>query len=142
MSIRRMFATAGVALLLAGVLRDTSAAPQAADAQVDVDRQFNDVVKPFMESYCVSCHGGEKPEAKFDLSKVTTMADVVADHPHWALVLDKLTARQMPPKDATEFPTPEARAKVINWIKAMRTADARKHAGDPGIVLARRLSNA
>jgi mono/diheme cytochrome c family protein len=142
MSIR-MFATAGVALLLAGILHDSSvAAPDAATPAGDVDRQFTDVVKPFMQSYCVSCHGGEKPEAHFDLSKVGTMADVTADHPHWQLVREKLLAKQMPPKDAVDFPSDQARQRVIDWVKAMRTSEARKNAGDAGIVLARRLSNA
>jgi len=42
------------------------------------------------------------------------------------------------------MPQPPAalRQQVIDWIKAMRAEEARKNAGDPGIVLARRLSNA
>ena len=31
---------------------------------------------------------------------------------------------------------------MIDWIAAVRSNEARKHAGDPGTVLARRLSNA
>ena len=39
-------------------------------------------------------------------------------------------------------PPAEARQQVIDWIQAMRANEARKNAGDPGRVLARRLSNA
>ena len=31
---------------------------------------------------------------------------------------------------------------MIDWLEAVRAEEARKHAGDPGLVLARRLSNA
>ncbi len=30
---------------------------------------------------------------------------------------------------------------MIDWVKAVRAEELRKHAGDPGPVLARRLSN-
>jgi hypothetical protein len=48
----------------------------------------------------------------------------------------------MPPDEAKHQPTPEARKKVIDWITTLRTHEAKKNAGDPGPVLARRLSNA
>ena len=68
---------------------------------------------------------------------------VVEDHPHWATVLEKLTAKEMPPKDAEAAARPPRRGRqVIDWIKAVRRSEAEKNAGDPGIVLARRLSNA
>src|SRR5262245_44181538 len=99
----------------------------------DLDQQFIATVKPFLGTYCVTCHGGAEPDAQFDLTKFNHLADVVQDHPHWALVLEKLSAKQMPPKEATEFPTDEARQQVIEWIKATRRAEAVRHAGDPGL---------
>src|SRR5262249_53436169 len=36
----------------------------------------------------------------------------------------------------------ELRQRVIDWIQAMRKHEAQRNAGDPGQVLARRLSNA
>jgi hypothetical protein len=52
-----------------------------------------------------------------------------------------LKAEQMPPKGMKQPPV-ELRTKVIDWIQSVRWSEARKNAGDPGIVLARRLSNA
>src|SRR6478752_1837774 len=66
---------------------------------------------------------------------------VTRDYPRWALVLDKLTAQQMPPKPVPP-PSAEARQQVIDWIQAVRAEELRKNAGDPGLVLPRRLSNA
>ena len=47
----------------------------------------------------------------------------------------------MPPKPMPPPPA-EARQQVIDWIQAVRAEEVRKNAGDPGLVLARRLSNA
>ena len=66
---------------------------------------------------------------------------MVQDHRHWALVLERLTAKEMPPEQGKQPPA-EARQKVIDWIEAALKDEARKNAGDPGLVLARRLSNA
>jgi hypothetical protein len=115
-------------------------AETASTPAVSLDHQFNDVVKPFVAQYCVACHSGNTPAAQFDLSSYTSMDMVVRDHPRWALVIDKLSTKQMPPA-GMPAPSDAERQKIVDWIKAMRTDEARKHAGDPGPVLARRLSN-
>ncbi len=110
-------------------------------ANLPLDRQFTQTVKPFVAQYCVGCHSGETPAAQFDLKAFSTLEAVNRDYPRWALVLEKLTAKEMPPKPLPQPPA-EARQRVIDWIKAVRSEEARKNAGDPGPVLARRLSNA
>jgi hypothetical protein len=129
-----------VALRFAAGILAVTAVPVAEPANTVLDQQFTQVVKPFVAEYCVVCHSGSTPAAQFDLSSYTTMDMVVRDHPRWALVIDKLTAKQMPPA-GMPAPSDQARQKVIDWVKAMRADEARKHAGDPGPVLARRLSN-
>jgi len=105
-----------------------------------LEDEFESVVTPFVEQHCTACHSGESPAAQFDLKKYQTLDSVVEDHQHWALVLGRLKAGDMPPP-ALPQPDAESRQKVIDWIEAFRTAEARKNAGDPGPVLARRLSN-
>src|SRR4051794_11083231 len=106
----------------------------------DLERQFTQTVKPFLTSYCIGCHSGSTPAAQFDLAPYSTMAAVVRDYGHWNTVLEKLSAKQMPPKGLKQ-PADDTRQAVIDWIEAMRAAEARKNAGDPGVVLAHRLSN-
>jgi hypothetical protein len=131
--------TAIVASLLLGVL---GGAVMGADpAEADLERRFSGTVRPFVESYCVSCHGKEKPKAQFDLSSFSTMASVVEDHAHWAMVKEQLTTLEMPPKEAKKHPSAKERDEVVAWIEALRRHEAEIHAGDPGVVLARRLSN-
>ena len=126
-------ASAGIFIALAG-----DAAPDSAS----LDRQFTTSIHPFVENYCVSCHGKEKAKAELDLTKYTTLESVTRDHPRWGQVLEKLTAAEMPPEKAKHQPTEEERKAVIAWIQSLRKIEGRRNAGDPGIVLARRLSNA
>ena len=117
-----------------------AAAPDSADAEFD--RGFNETVRPFLTAYCTSCHGGEKPKADLSLSSFSTTAAVIADQSHWVLVLEKLKAKEMPPEESKRQPSIDERHQVIDWIAALRERELNKHAGDPGPVLARRLSNA
>jgi hypothetical protein len=48
----------------------------------------------------------------------------------------------MPPEEAERQPSDDERQDVIAWIRRLRTDIAQRNAGDPGVVLARRLSNA
>ncbi len=105
-----------------------------------LERQFKETVSPFVAKYCVVCHGGEKPASQFNIEVYSTFQTVVEDHPHWALVLGRLKAGDMPPQPMPQ-PPPEARRQIIDWIEAVRADEARRNAGDPGPVLARRLSN-
>ena len=126
--------------LILGVTTIRTNAADLADAELEQD--FTRTVRPFLEGYCISCHGGEKPKADFDLNPYSNLAMVIRDHAYWALILEKLEEKEMPPSKAEKHPDAESREQVIEWIEAMRKNEARKNAGDPGVVLVRRLSNA
>jgi len=126
-----------VLLSVLAIPASTSAA--APDA---LDRSFDSAVRPFLNTYCLDCHGSVKPKADFDLSPFTTVASVIDDDTRWSMVLDQLEAGEMPPKKARQHPTSRESETVIQWIRNLRQREAARHAGDPGPVLARRLSNA
>ena len=65
-----------------------------------LDRQFTETVRPVITKYCVGCHSGNAPAAQFDLKAYDTISAVVRDYPRWELVLARLTANEMPPKQA------------------------------------------
>ncbi len=123
-----------------GVILAFAAVATASAATSSLERQFTQTVHPFVTKYCVGCHSGEMPAASLDLKVYSSMDAVIKDYPRWAMVHDKLAARQMPPKPLPSPPAADAQ-KVIDWIQAVSAKEARKHAGDPGPVLARRLSN-
>ncbi|HUS05382.1 MAG TPA: DUF1587 domain-containing protein, partial [Bryobacteraceae bacterium] len=114
--------------------------PWAEAANPPLQREFTQTVRPFLTSYCIGCHSGDKPAAQFDLGQYTGVESVARDYPRWNLVLEKLAANEMPPKQLKQPPA-ETRQQVMHWIQGVRAAEAKKHAGDPGLVLARRLSN-
>jgi hypothetical protein len=103
---------------------------------------FNMKVRPFVQTYCVECHAGAKPEAGLDLASFSNFDSVTKDPAHWSLVLERIRAGEMPPDDTKKKPAVAQRAPVVAWLEAMRQAEAKRRAGDPGLVLARRLSNA
>jgi hypothetical protein len=132
--MRRLFA----ACLFAVVIQ---AATVTAD-EAALDRQFHDQTLPFLRQYCFICHNAEKQEGKLDLSGATTVAAIVEHHGVWEIVLQRLEANEMPPAEAQPQPTSEERQSVIRWLRDLQTQEATRNSGDPGIVLARRLSNA
>ncbi len=115
-------------------------APAPAAPPPSLDRQFVDSVRPAIAKYCVGCHSGSNPAAQFDLKAYDSLAPVVRDYPRWDLVLKRVAAGEMPPKQAPALPA-DARQKLTGWIEVVRATEIRKHAGDPGPVLNRRLSN-
>ncbi len=116
-------------------------AAQSGRSEADLGQQFEITIMPFTAKYCVVCHGGNSPAGGLNLKNYRSFKDVVTDLPHWGAVAGRLKANEMPPK-AMPQPAAEARAQVIAWIQDLRWTEAQKDAGDPGPVLARRLSNA
>ncbi|MBC8353847.1 MAG: DUF1592 domain-containing protein [Planctomycetes bacterium] len=106
-----------------------------------LSRDFAETVAPFLKANCLACHGSERQEAKLDLSEYTSVADVTRAHATWEIVLERLAAKEMPPEEAKRQPAAAESAAVVEWIRALRRYDANQNAGDPGDVLARRLSN-
>jgi hypothetical protein len=129
-------------ILIILALALTSFAARAADATVaQLDAHFDTTVKPFLQTYCVTCHGKEKTEAGLNLVEYSSMAAAVKDGHRLAVLLDRLRAEDMPPSKAKLHPTTEDRRVAVDWFRSVIDYETRANAGDPGIVLARRLSN-
>ena len=111
------------------------------DGRGRLESQFTRIVRPFLATYCISCHGQQRPAAQMDLSGFTTMAALMQDGRRWSQMLERLEAQEMPPKGA-RHPLPKERRAALDWFHAVREHETRRNAGDPGVVLARRLSNA
>jgi hypothetical protein len=106
-----------------------------------IDQRFEQTVKPFVAKYCAGCHSGKMPAAQFDLTSYTSMNMVTDDFARWGLVAERLKAKEMPPKPMPPPPA-DATQQIIDWVAAVRAEEIKKADGDPGVVLARRLSNA
>jgi hypothetical protein len=107
-----------------------------------LEDRFSTQLKPFVERYCISCHGPKKQAASLDLSRELTVAGIVKNDKQWELALERLHSNEMPPEEAKLQPEAKERASAVAWIRELRNREAERNAGDPGPVLARRLSNA
>lgn len=125
---------------IAAVSLLVGAAPVRADDALS--RDLPHTVEPFINTYCVSCHNPDKSKGDLDLTTYTSVDAIAKDLRRWELLRDRLQAGEMPPEKAQHQPTPAERAKVIAWIASLHQYEAHRHAGDPGPVVARRLSNA
>ncbi len=112
------------------------------DVRGELEGQFTRTVRPFFATYCISCHGSRQPAAQMDLSGFKTMAALLQDGRRWSQILERVEAQEMPPKGAARHPTTLERREAVDWFRRVREHEMRRNAGDPGIVLARRLSSA
>ncbi|MEZ6143466.1 MAG: DUF1592 domain-containing protein [Zavarzinella sp.] len=97
-------------------------------------------IQPFMKKYCTSCHNQRTARGELNLEKFTSSTDIIANFRKWDHVIKFIRGGEMPPED-TPQPTIDERNQVVRSIETVLFAEARKQAGDPGVVLPRRLSN-
>ena len=134
------------ALLIAGPLALTLASfsiaqdvpqPRPGGSEIaDFERQ----VKPFMATYCLKCHAGEKAKGGLAFDKIETEADVRKYRQLAERVRAVLDAGTMPPEDPQ--PTDQERTAVLNWLE-QRVLKVDCSTGiNPGRVTVRRLNRA
>lgn len=102
---------------------------------------YQDVVQPFSTKYCVECHNPKKARGELDLTKYSNAKSVTSHFRRWQNIIEFIRDGEMPPEDSKLQPTIEERNVVIGAVESMLIAEARRNAGDPGVVLPRRLSN-
>ena len=107
---------AGAVLLTPGFAADP--------ARPVLERDYTQIVRPFINEYCAGCHSGRTPAAQLDLKAFTTLESVVQDFGHWNLLMERIERQEMPPKPLAQPPA-NRRQKVIEWVKAVRTDEIR-----------------
>ncbi len=110
--------------------------------QQNLQRKFDEQIFPTMQTHCVSCHDADTKEAELDLTVFRRLQDVANSHRLWKTILERVEAGEMPPDDATTRLSDGDRHAFTQWIREVRRVEADRRAGDPGPVIAHRLSNA
>jgi hypothetical protein len=75
-------------------------------------------LKPFLDQFCVQCHGEKKPKANLSLLNLTDAPIKRSEIDTWKTVLDVLEIGEMPPEGAKQPPS-EQRQKMVAAIKGM-----------------------
>ena len=127
--------------LLLAALFVCAAMPAFAAETPALDKQFHDTVQPFVGKYCAGCHSGKTPAGGLDFKSFDSLDSVTAEFARWSLAADRLANKEMPPKPMAP-PPQELADQIVAWVHSVKADELRRHAGDPGVVLARRLSNA
>src|SRR5579885_3609973 len=82
-----------------------SHASTAEGPRQQLQRRFAGTIRPFLQTFCISCHGKSRPQAQLDLTAYTGLDEVARDYPRWFLLQQKLAAQQMPPPYASKQPS-------------------------------------
>jgi hypothetical protein len=106
----------------------------AADANVER-------IQAFTQKYCLECHNNTTAHGELNLERVAAAAQITGDFRRWTKVVELIRNGAMPPEDAKNLPPLEERNAVIAAVESVLLEEAKKHTGDPGVVLPRRLSN-
>ena len=96
-----------ILLYLAGFLATFATTASAAD--------FDRVVKPLIQKYCVQCHNGKDANPDVDFLKTMQSQEVGTVFEIWESAVKQLRAGTMPP-DTEPQPTQEERKRVIAWF--------------------------
>jgi hypothetical protein len=102
---------------------------------------YQDKVLPFLNTYCVRCHNAKRASGELNLTRFTSSAKLLDDFRQWEHVVAFLKKGEMPPAKAKQPPA-AVRAEALAALEGVLRKEARKLAGDPGVVPPRRLSNA
>src|SRR4051812_43114767 len=105
------------------------------------DDYFRSEVRPLLQEYCFKCHSTEKQKGDLDLEVFDSLQHVKRLPKVWQSVAEQLAEHEMPPKEKPQPGAPEFE-KLTRWTAEVLSEIAREHAGDPGPVVLRRLSNA
>lgn len=119
--------------------RATAAPDDSQATRQQLERQWTEVV-PLLQKYCFDCHANDTVEADVDLAVFDSIDAIRKQPQQWLRIREMLNSRQMPPKDALQPSEREFRL-LQDWVRSFLLNESRVHAGDPGPIPLRRLSN-
>jgi mono/diheme cytochrome c family protein len=113
----------------------------AADGAGEQAKAYAERIHPLMVKTCGKCHGKEPKDNDLDLTSLVTAEALLAQPKVLEDIADRLNEGDMPPKKSPQ-PSLAERDQLLGWIGAAVDEAAAAHAGDPGSVTLRRLTNA
>jgi mono/diheme cytochrome c family protein len=79
-------------------------------------------IAAFAKKNCLECHDGDAPEGGFGIEDLLVGPTVERNVAGWHGVLERLVARDMPPKDHDPRPTEKEYAAAEEWIRSQLEA--------------------
>ena len=80
------------------------------------DEPFEKNVRPFLQTYCISCHGEETQKGKIRLDHLSANMEDRKEAELWVRSLEAIEFGEMPSDKADKFPTKAEARLVQKWI--------------------------
>lgn len=99
-----------------------------------------EIFSSFLGKHCYECHTGKSSEAGLDLKKLGTDLSDAKSFAAWVRVFDRVSAHEMPPKDAEPVPKKTVEhflESTSKWLSESQLAEFK----ELGRIRARRLTN-
>ena len=106
-----------------------------ASLRADAEKTFKEKVGPFVNKYCINCHG-PRAAAGINLKSALRIPGAASSFLHWKKAMANVKVHDMPPDHAEKIPTDKERRQFIEWIGKLKYLAQR----DPGHFVIRRLS--
>ncbi len=87
------------------------ASAESPEAGADFDKS----VAPFLREHCNRCHGEKKQKGDLRLDTLGRDFSAPPVAMHWADIMDRISAAEMPPEDEKQ-PKPDEAARIVEWI--------------------------
>src|SRR5579859_6802195 len=126
-------------LFLAGLLGLPVAAQSDTEltlARVRMMSTFEREIRPWLSTYCTSCHGPTKAKADLNLSLIGSGEQALANPFLWKDAAARVQSMEMPPKKEPNQPSASERARFVAWVEGFKKLQPK----DPGKGTIRRLS--
>ena len=124
--------------LVAASAVPASSFAQESDSLRKVQREFNDTIRPMLETHCGDCHWGDSSDADLNLEQYETIDQLLSGRKKWKKIMIRVAAKEMPPEDCDPIPD-EDNAKLLAWIdQLLNSVDCTNI--NPGRVTIRRLN--
>lgn len=114
--------------------------PALADSNDKFTADFGSTVQPFLNAYCIKCHGTNQHKGDRRFDRLT--ADIPDDNTlvDFQDILDQLNLAEMPPEDSKQ-PTIDERRTTIEWLTKRIARYHRERKSTTGQSVLRRLNS-
>ena len=92
-----------------------------------------ELLRPFLKTWCVQCHGPEKQKGDRRFDKLTGDFSKVEEAELFQEILDQLNLAEMPPKKAKQPSQAKTRQVVAHLTRSLARARAAAPGSAPGV---------
>jgi len=100
---------------------------------------FEKVVRPFVQKYCVECHDADVRKGDFRVDNLSPKVGT-ENTPQWLEIMERINTGEMPPKKVKVRPGADESAQVVEWIAARMKEGEQARMASRGRVTYNRLT--